>query len=526
MRKKIQHQDYPVRFLAVAAPQWQSRVFGDVYSLDSETPFSLQNAIRCIVQEAKNKKSCLNLTNWSDSRLLEDSVFMMRYFEEEKGLFIEKIKKIKPHIIFIGAMTLCYPGAIALAKIAKGILGKKVQVILGGKHVNETIFIEKEKVVHVKKASPVYQIMENKILPNFDIIISGDAEDILLHIARVYAKYSLDKKDFFLHKNFSFFKRVQGRYILCVFDGKNFFTHLGLTQMNDEYRDALPAPTDFFQIRSNFAVFGKNSTAHVYCDMGKGCLYDCFYCSEAVKINGPVKYSPKQAIRLYNRLKLLKADSAFVEDSIMLGGISKSLGSFAFLCEKEPLNLVYGAQFTVDNLLNPRVQEAIIQLRKTGLVYVFFGMETFNEDLATKMSKNIKRNKLNPRFESWLSRNERAISFLSLAGIKIGISVLWGLGETQEDRLAQLDFFLSLQENGIGLDCISLNWATQHPLVDINCRYDFIEWGTSKNSPYLEYFISLFGEASERYLLEGVSLPTIREMEDLRRKWSLLKIKN
>jgi len=91
----------------------------------------------------------------------------------------------------------------------------------------------------------------------------------------------------------------------------------------------------------------------------------------------------------------------------------------------ENFTMSFGGQFTVDYYWIPRYK-SIIELKDVGLSYIFTGMETEDEDIAKKMSKNVHKDL------SWIERNEQAIAFLKNTGIKCGVAVLFGLGETQE----------------------------------------------------------------------------------------------
>lgn len=75
---------------------------------------------------------------------------------------------------------------------------------------------------------------------------------------------------------------------------------------------------------------------------------------------------------------------------------------------------------------------------------------------------------------------------------------------------------------------VSLNWGVQHPLQgnDDGLKYDYTKWGTDRNSPYLSIFTELFGEASERYCLSGVDLPSVQELLELKEIYNKLCLLN
>ena len=519
-KTSITHNSFSLRYMAVSAPQWISN--GGVinsYSLNSRTPFSLQNAVRLGAYDALNTNNTWSQSKWSNQDLLKDSVFLMNYFEEEKEFFIKKLLEIRPKILFLGAMTLCYPGAIKLAGIAKRYLGNEVFIVLGGKHPTETIYSSGDIKHH--SGSPIRHIQHNLIPNVFDLVVSGDGEEVVQNLGEVLGRDILDGLAF---RNFSDYKdsfsNIKGRFILSWIDDEK-VQNIESKKLLDY--DKLPSPVSLFGVSTRFPVFHKDYTAHVYSDIGKGCMYDCFFCSERRTVNGTVGHHKNPELRLYNQLKevtdIHTSVSAFIEDSILLMGIPKNLNNLANLLEKDPLDISFGGQLTIDNLLDEKVQAGILRLKAMGLSYVFTGIETSNEEIAQTMSKN------NHKKGNWMDKNKNALKFMLDIGLNVGVSVLWGLGEDHSTRIEQLKFLSKIQKKYPKLNCVSLNWATQHPLFNQSV-HSFVEWGTDKNSEYLSYFIELFGEASEKYILDGIELPNIDELSELKSLFESLTIKN
>jgi len=516
------HQNYSLRFMAVSAPQWVSNGnIANSYALGSRVPFSLQNAIRLGVRDALGEGSVWSQSNWSQKNLVKDSVFLLNYYDEERSVFTDKLMSVKPQILLIGSMTLSFPAAIELAKTAKQKFGNDIFIVLGGKHATETIYYSKGEINHHHGSATM--LMQQGIIPQvFDLVVSGDGEEVIQKIGEVIGKEILNGNSI---KNFSSYKNdfesIRGNFILSWIDNAKIQTLV--RQNNPLDYSSLPSPVSLFGTTSSFPVFGKELTAHIYSDMGKGCICSCFFCSEGSRINGPVVQSGSPADRLYQQLKDASEQgpsmSAFIEDSIILMGLPKHLNELADRLEQNPLNIVFGGQFTVDNLTNPKIQEAIKRLKNVGLTYIYTGMETINEDKAMEMSKNVHKG------QSWLERTEAAVSFVTNLGIKHGMSILWGLGETAEDRAYQLEVVTNWQNRFNNPVVVSPNWATQHPLFN-QSNFDYTSWGTDKDSPYLPYFVQLFGEASEKYKLPKTKLPEISELKRLLNKFEVLNIQN
>ena len=198
--------------------------------------------------------------------------------------------------------------------------------------------------------------------------------------------------------------------------------------------------------------------------------------------------------------------SAFVEDSVLLGGIDRLLLKLSQLLGDAKNGVKFGGQFTTDLLLSKTKHDILRKLMAANFSYVFWGIETGNEMIASRMSKNVHTG-------SWIKRNEEVISFLNSAGIDGGVSILFGLGESHEDRIKILDQLKAWKDSYGIPNVISLNWAVQHPLRGVadGLNYNYLEWGTPQDSPYLDVFTELFGEASINYPMKGSKLASVEQ---------------
>lgn len=345
-------------------------------------------------------------------------------------------------------------------------------------------------------------------------MVSGDGEEVVRHIGEqlggtILTSGHVEKFSTYAES----FKNLKGKFILSWIENGEVQVTASKGIFLDY--DTLPSPVSLFGVNTNFPVFGTEHTAHVYSDMGKGCALNCFFCSERSAVNGKIPRGDP-ALRLYKQLQDTanagSSMSAFVEDSILLTGNPVYLDRLADLLESQPVDIPFGCQFTVDNLLDLEVQRCIVRLAKHGLCYVYTGMETFDEGIARGFSKNTQRGL------SWVVRNEEVMRFLSQQKIKYGVSLLWGLGESEVERMAHLDFLATCKEQYGVPTVFSMNWATQHPLLD-QSTFDFVEWGTERKSPHLPVLVRMFGEASERYVFPGAALPPVTELLELERKF-------
>lgn len=516
-----------LKVLGVTAPHYvQKQKNAKSTSLNSSDPFSLYNAYKVCAEKAENGDENWGDSNWNTKEGRDNSIMLLQYYYDDAPRFLEKLKEVRPNLLFIGSMTLGFAGAVEIAKLSKRALGDEVLVVLGGKHVNETLYEENGEVKQLK-SSPLELMRNNKIPKVFDMVCSGDGEEILYQIGNAVNQSLKSKQSLEDVYKYDKFKEAKGDWTLGWLDenGNCQFVQSDREPIN---YDELPLTSDLFNISTKFDVFEDSDlTAHTMSYFSKGCVHNCFYCSESSRINGKLKQTETVAQRLYKNLESIKrvgkerynSDkmSAFVEDSIILAGNPKWLNQLSDLLEEKPLDVEFGGQFTIDTLLDPENQKAISRLSKQGFSYIFVGLETNNEEIADTMSKN-----KNKKTISWIEKNEKAIEFMKSQNMKYGVSVLFGLGETQRDRINLMKTIKGWQEKYGLPNVVSMNLAVQHPLRN-NEDYDYINWGTDVNSDYLPIFTKIFGEASERYKLPGVELPTIEELQELQEYYNQIK---
>ncbi|MFK3815600.1 B12-binding domain/radical SAM domain-containing protein [Pseudomonas sp. NPDC089407] len=504
-----------IRAIAVSAPDCikgtKSRK-----ALNSPDPVSLFNACRCAANAALRADGAWGKSNWAQTGKELRNSFLLMYSLDDMHQFRDLLQAERPNIVFIGAMTLCMPGAIECAKLAREVLKNNALIVLGGRHANETIFLTEESqrlqsaVIH-HTASPGRLIREGKIPPLFDVIISGEAELLIKQIGELVTQ-SPHHPTRYIANHLD--RRVAGRWIID-------FPHLGKTLVSAGIplkHDELPSVVETFGITASFEVFRERMTSHVFSDTGPGCVYDCAFCSERRSVTGNIQEIKSAASRLYKQFKVTvdtvkqdhpyKKASAFVEDSIFLSGSPRAINQLCHLLEQNPLDIVFGGQFTIDQIINK--MDIIERLAQNGLTYVFIGLETLEPDEIGGLSKDLGGKK-----DTWENRFIKVLNILKNNGISCGCALLFGLGEKRTSR-KKLIQRLALFKKDIGQPIlISANWAVRHPLRsdDETDSEDFLRWGTPEGE-LLEYFHS-FGEASLEYPLPNVAPPTVNEVKEV-----------
>ena len=260
-----------LRVVAVAPPDW---IHGkkDTRALNSSDPASLFNACRVAASRALSRTGAWANSNWAgETRSKVRANFLLMYSLDDIPAFIEMMECEKPNVLLLGAMTLCMPGAIECAKIAKEMFGDDIVVVLGGRHVTETIYLWHAKarqaadVVH-HRASPARLIREGQLPSIFDVVVSGDGEFFIAELGEIlgHNRAPYDLKAIFAE----FDRATPGDWIASLPASSLEVVSAGIPIDANE----LPPLASLFGVSAAFAVFGGRMTAHVFSDTGRGCV--------------------------------------------------------------------------------------------------------------------------------------------------------------------------------------------------------------------------------------------------------------
>lgn len=503
-----------LRVLAFAAPQFVTGAVGEK-ALSSSDPASLFNACRVAAREAQTGDPVWGSSNWAGSRRARRATTLLFHDLPEAEAELDHLLPVLcPNLVLIGAMSICLPGAIACAEIVRSHLGDDVLIVLGGRHASETMWVERDGRVNHHRSSPLQLMARGRIAPVFDIVISGDAEALIADIGRLVVQVTERRgKPRDTRRALDDLKETSGEWCVgTVVDGK-IQTIVGQARPLEMGR--LPSPSEMFGVTTSFDVFEGTKTAHVFSDIGRGCIYDCGFCSERISVTGAPRQFDTSPDRLHAQLmaadRTIRADhpsfgsSAFVEDSTFLGWNPRLVDRFERMIADQPLSIRFGGQATIDQIIQR--PELAKRLRKLGFEYVFVGIETPEPSTIGGLSKDIGH-----RRGSWLDRGSRMVEILVEADIKLGVSLLFGLGETVSQREILLRTIADWHASDF-LTTISMNWAVQHPLRgnDGGLGYEYVDWALDAG-PLLDV-MRHFGEASSRYTIFGGTAPNQSEAE-------------
>jgi radical SAM superfamily enzyme YgiQ (UPF0313 family) len=481
-----------------------------------------------------------------DARLLntDQTVFDPRVWNEEiKDYFVNSVlMKLKPCVVLISAVSPAHRYALDMARTIRRTLPECI-IILGGRHTDETVHYDAQtKQVAFEPAGTFRKIYEGEIEQVIDFVIAGQgyyALDLLMKAISLAMDVETKsaKVNDIIHA-LSDFAPVLGQppgYALIVAMDKNRVDTWVVTGPKIELRE-LPSPYHAFAIRARFPIFytdGQVSrTAHFM--VTNACPYHCSFCSEGSTVVGMfISFGGEGINRAVERMVEYVeygADAIFFDDSVFWGG---NIGAIVNFCRewmkvrkmaeeaKTPhvvlfgktvsrekiINLVWGAQFTVDILAsrrNPEEARFVLEtMQMAGCSYIYIGIESMAEAVIMNVHKNMNKK------EPWDTRVRRALGLARQAGIRVGSSVLFGLeGETLETISETISKVEELLAEDL-LFIASPNILTYHPGTEITRAHQMQEKldyhsPNINNRPPYSYFEEAFPAVVSKLLTEEI----------------------
>ena len=202
--------------------------------------------------------------------------------------------------------------------------------------------------------------------------------------------------------------------------------------------DTLPIPA--YHI---YPITENSDYEEIPLDIGRGCPYDCIYCSTAQFWKR--KYRLKSVSRILKEIKFLKAEYPVREFSIthdLFTANKKRLVEFCNALIERGLNIkwgCYGRIDTMDSVLLKKMAEA-------GCIRIFYGIESGSAKMQSYIGKNLD-----------LSEVLTVIKDTIKNGITVATSFIIGFPEeTEEDLHQTIDLFLDCFQSGVDIEQSSL----------------------------------------------------------------------
>nr|WP_232328057.1 radical SAM protein [Kibdelosporangium sp. MJ126-NF4]CEL16411.1 Radical SAM domain protein [Kibdelosporangium sp. MJ126-NF4]CTQ90363.1 Radical SAM domain protein [Kibdelosporangium sp. MJ126-NF4] len=441
------------------------------------------------------------------------------------------IAEVRPAVVLISSVSPAHRYALELAALAKAEL-PGVYVILGGRHVDETITAVPGRDMVVTAPSSTLTVMADGRVPRVvDALVRGEAYhslDLLLRAVSLATDLDTRVVDpSLVGACVEELNRAEGPA-----DGRSLIV---LTSAEETWAypqegrpidlTALPSPYEAFAIRSRFPIFldaaGEvQRTAHVM--VSNACPYSCNFCSETAKLSGGLKRFSRTSAGVERVCEYVRygAESLFFDDSVFWSGNFRDIKAFCAELsavrdgddsddsddrgllpgpgDRERMRaLQWGAQLTVDTiaaLRGPEEAASVLDaMREAGCTYVYIGIESMSTQVMDKIHKNLRRDEI----RGWAGKVRAAVGLVKAAGLRVGTSVLFGLdGETRSSIDETIDGVGALIDDGL-IDLASPNVLTYHPATPITRihgmvdKLDYHSPNVDNRAPYI-YFEEAF----------------------------------
>jgi radical SAM superfamily enzyme YgiQ (UPF0313 family) len=390
------------------------------------SPTSLLYAIGPLIEEtkARSPKKAIGVAGFSQLNIFDPT----HYSDNAAVEFRKRLALIDPHILGFSSTSDGVHIARIMALQAKRNIDNKPVVILGGPHCDEVDFSAKGNPNDcLNGESP------------FDFVIAGDGEYMLRSLIRIIVDTMRERKaDLDAIKE----KVWECRSSLENLPGTSrlYFNVAGIRReilcRGEPIRlDELPALRYEYLNKNHlydFDVFERDGKTMkcVQVMTHRGCFGGCNFCSERVHCYPErIKYNQKTVaavideiwhyVHTFNVEAVFFDDSTFMEDEMFVRQLCRQLRASG-LADR----IKWGCLNRFDRVTDERLIKA---MRKAGLVYMYLGLELFDDKALRRMIK-FGDTKVN-----MLQVINRALEILKNNSIKVGVSILLGLPAESED---------------------------------------------------------------------------------------------
>lgn len=368
---------------------------------------------------------------------------------------IEKIGKIKPRIVGISQTSESHHIALEIARTIRAICGKDTLIIFGGPHEDEISFTLSSKQ-HTLSRFPEL----------VDVVVSGDGEYALLRLIElVYPQLNQGRLAMLaaIELGKDVFRETEGRGSVFI-KSENEITQLPLSG-NPVNLNGLPAlhyhlmePRHLY----NYDVFVTTEGRIKRCAQlmtHRGCRSACIYCTERGSFSGKTSQKIIEEISELKRSQDIEAiffdDSTFNEDNNFVSEFCSEL-------IRLKINdwLEWGCLTRFDS-----VNETILKLmRQAGCSYCYFGLEMYDSATLRKIGKATSEETIG-----------KAIEMLHKEGMRVGVSLLFGIGETWDAVQKTTDFVRKWVKEGV-IQVVSISANCYHPNSALTRRDSASSW--------------------------------------------------
>ncbi len=300
------------------------------------------------------------------------------------------IKKYQPDFVGITSTTSMIEEAHEIANLCH----EKVKVIIGGVH-----------------ASSMPQETLGKF-ERFDYLVRGEGEFTMLELAQ--------KKPISKIKGLSYRK---GKKVI----------HNPERELNNNL-DELPFPARELLPMEKYFSAGAKQNPSDYILSSRGCPYQCIFCADHLVHGRKFRYrSPESIMQEVTEIyKRGAKDWDFVDDNFTL--LTERVEKFCDLMIESRLNEKMSWRCSNGIRVDRITPELLRKMKKAGCYMISLGIESGNEEILSKMKKDIN-----------LEKVRQAVKWCKEAGIETrGLFMFGNLGENEKTMQDTIDFAKSL----------------------------------------------------------------------------------
>jgi radical SAM superfamily enzyme YgiQ (UPF0313 family) len=423
------------------------------------------------------------------------------YSDEFVSELSHLVRTKQPRVVGISNLSEGHYYSLQIARIVKAISPETI-VLLGGQHEDGTNpIVYRRTAARAEQArvprnesrrldgEPLGRLTSCHTLETtqgrelVDFVAAGDCPHLLMEFLVLVA----DNLDLSLIE----FKRVIASHAdrFAVLPGSSFLFYIDenerLAHIETSGRPIDGNELPFISVErltheNRFPVFDHKLTAQVMACLG--CKYSCAFCHESADhlLYSRPKLLQRRVEHVMKELDLrfeqgfeavFFDDSTFTQNRRWLDGLLD-----AMLAHRHSQGwLEWGCQTTVIDL----DANLVTRMADAGCTYIYIGVESVRPQAQVVQ----KARRAQRTGETWATLLQRVAGWCSQAGIRVGTSLQFGLGETPEDRAETLELIARLYEQGaIAQGCVALNINAPYPGTD-----QWIQLSRSSSGPLPDY---------------------------------------
>jgi radical SAM superfamily enzyme YgiQ (UPF0313 family) len=396
---------------------------------------------------------------------------------------VENVEVHRPWLVAVSNLSEGHYFALEVARIVKAVAPETI-VLVGGQHEDATNPLAYRRTAARADALPasfreLYRLDESQLRRAdglqtlaqpaerdiVDFVAAGDGPYLMLELVRLLAENpdsSAEKLKHVVQASAERFGQLPGSSFLFFYEpGGARLVHV---ETSGTPIDANKLP--FISIErltheNRFPVFDHKLTTQVMACTG--CKYACAFCHESADhlLYGLPKLLQRTAAHVVKELDLRLDqgfEAAFFDDSTFTQN-PRWVDDFLTLLEERRAHgrfIEWGCQTTINDVSPP----LLTRMGQAGCTYTYFGFESARPEVEQVQ----KMRRVLGRGADWSESFRRAAAWCNDAGIRVGTSLQFGLGESAAERVQTLELVARLYEQGyIAKGCVALNINAPYP---------------------------------------------------------------